>query len=433
MLNILLLALLPPITLLVVFAIIAFRKQSILLNKITDLSLVLQEQDKVFHSWTGRLDERALQHQTMVDSVLALLKDQQKFQHEQRTQFDAHQFNTLKTLQDSVQTGMANVRQQVSEALSQNTEALSQRVEKLTQTTDQRLKEINNQVEKRLAEGFEKTTATFSDVIKRLAIIDEAQKKITELSTNVVSLQEILADKRSRGAFGEVQLMALIRNVMPESSFAFQYTLKNDLRVDCILFLPEPTGNVVIDSKFPLESFRLLTDHEISSGERKSAEQTFRRDIRIHIDSIAKKYIIPGETSDGAMMFIPAEAIFAEIHAHYPDLVEHAQKLRVWMVSPTTMMAILTTARAVLKDVATRKQIHIIQEHLGMLSKDFQRFGERMSSLTKHIKQAHDQAEEVQISSRKITQRFNRIEKVELPLNEVNADLLIDEEELENM
>ena len=212
--------------------------------------------------------------------------------------------------------------------------------------------------------------------------------------------------------------MGLIRNLLPEQSFAFQHTLSNDKRVDCMLFLPEPTGNVVIDAKFPLESYRQL-HNSISDAERKSVEQNFRRDIRTHIQHIATKYILPGETADGAMMFIPAEAIFAEIHAHYPDLVEAAQKARVWMVSPTTMMAILTTARAVLKDAATRKQVHIIQEHLVMLNKDFQRFQKRMSKLAAHIKQAHEDVEDVHTSSKKISQRFSRIEKVELEGHEV--------------
>jgi DNA recombination protein RmuC len=359
-----------------------------------------------------RLDERASHHQLLADNVLRLLNEQQRAQQQERARFDEHQISSLKTLQESLLTGMTSIRQQVTEALTHHGEALNQRVEKLTLATDQRLQDISNQVEKRLSEGFEKTTATFADVVKRLALIDEAQKKITELSTNVVGLQEILGDKKSRGAFGEVQLMGLIRNMLPEQSFAFQHTLSNEKRADCILFFPEPTGNVVIDAKFPLESYRLL-HNQSSESERKNAEQNFRRIIRKHIQDIASKYILPGETSDGAMMFIPAEAVFAEIHANYPDLVELAQQEHVWMVSPTTMMAILTTARAVLKDAATRKQIHIIQEHLVMLNKDFQRFRERMDKLAKHIKQAHEDVEDVHTSSRKISQRFNHIERVE--------------------
>ncbi len=331
-----------------------------------------------------------------------------------QTRFEQRQAEAIKTLQDSLQSGMQIVQRQVTEALTRSADEIGKRVEGLTQTTDKRLKDISGEVEKRLSEGFEKTTATFADVLKRLALIDEAQKKITELSTNVVSLQEVLADKRSRGAFGEVQLNALVRNVLPESSFALQYTLSNGKVADCILFLPDPTGNVAIDAKFPLESYQRMTDVALSETERKGAERQFKLDIRKHIQDIAEKYIIRGETSEGAVMFIPAEAVFAEIQAHHPDLVQEAQRYRVWMVSPTTLMAILNTARAVLKDEATRKQVHIIQEHLAGLSKDFERFQKRMDNLSRHVKLANKDVDEVHTSAQKISSRFEKIESVEL-------------------
>ncbi len=343
--------------------------------------------------------------------------------NQHRESFDARQLQALKTQQESLSLGMAEVRKQVTEALTKNGQELGLKVDDLTRSTDQRLKEISGQVDKRLNEGFEKTTATFADVVKRLALIDEAQKKITELSGNVVSLQEVLADKRSRGAFGEVQLNSLVRNVMPENSYSFQQTLPNNTRVDCMLFLPEPSGDIAIDSKFPLETYQRMMDVELSEIERAAAERQFRKDIKKHINDIASKYIIPGKTSDGAVMFIPAEAIFAEIHAHYYDLVEEAQRSRVWMVSPTTLMAVLTTARAVLKDSATRKQVHLIQEHLVALSKDFSRFQTRMDNLSKHIQQANKDVSEVHTSARKITSRFEKIEKVEML--EEDADQLL--------
>jgi DNA recombination protein RmuC len=265
----------------------------------------------------------------------------------------------------------------------------------------------------RLTKGFEKTTETFGDIIKRLALIDAAQQKITELSSNVVSLQEVLNDKRSRGAFGEVQLSALINNMIPEQHVSFQHLLSNNKRPDCMLFLPDPTGNIAIDAKFPLENYRLLIDSGLTKADKPSVERQFKIDIRKHIQHISEKYIIPGETADGAMMFIPAESIFAEIHAHHGDLVEFAQQAKVWMVSPTTMMAILTTARAVLKDAATRKQMHEIQKHLRMLADDFERFQARMDSLAKRIALANSDAEQIHISSRKISQRFVQIEKAE--------------------
>lgn len=340
-----------------------------------------------------------------------------------RSRFDERQLETLKILQDTLQKGVQDNRKEIKESLLEYAKELGQRVNQLTQTTEAKLKEINQQVEKRLAEGFEKTNETFSDVIKRLAFIDAAQKKITELSSNVVSLQEILNDKRSRGTFGEVQLSALIHNMIPEQHFSFQYQLSNNKRPDCMLFLPEPSGNIAIDAKFPLENFRLLIDSSLSDAEKQQADRQFKLDIRKHIQDIADKYIIPGETADGAVMFIPAEAVFAEIHAHHYDLVEFAQKTKVWMVSPTTLMAVLTTARGVLKDAATRQQVHEIQKHLRMLAEDFDRFQLRMDSLARRIAQAHSDVEQVHISSRKISQRFVQIERAELDALKIDAPL----------
>lgn len=344
-----------------------------------------------------------------------------------RARFDERQMDTLKVLQDTLQKGAQDNRQQVKESLSDHAKELSARVSVLTQTTETKLQEINQQVEKRLAEGFEKTNETFGDVIKRLALIDAAQRKISELSDSVMSLQEILNDKRSRGTFGEVQLSALIHNMIPEQHFSFQHTLSNNRRPDCMLFLPEPTGNIAIDAKFPLENFRLLIDNALPETERQQAERQFKIDIRKHIQDIADKYIIPGETSDGAVMFIPAEAVFAEIHAHHSDLVEFAQNAKVWLVSPTTMMAILTTARAVLKDAATRKQMHVIQKHLNLLATDFERFQTRMDNLARRIAQAHTDVDQIHISSRKISQRFIQIEKADLDEPGISEPLFLPE------
>lgn len=337
------------------------------------------------------------------------------------------QLKSLAEMQTKLEQRFSDVQQglekRLGEMSNKQVEKLASSNEQIQETLHKRLTEISGQVETRLNKGFEKTTETFTDVVKRLALIDEAQKKITELSSSVVSLQEILSDKRSRGAFGEVQMNALIRNVMPENSFALQYSLSNETRVDCMLFLPEPTGNVAVDSKFPLDSYKLMVDIDISEADRQVAERQFKQDIKKHIKDISEKYIIPGETADGAIMFIPAEAVFAEIHAHQPELVELAQKSRVWMASPTTLMAVLTTARAVIRDSATRQQVHLIQEHLAVLGKDFERFQDRMTNLSKHISQAHDDVNKVNTSAKKITSRFIKIEKVELEdLDE--ADLL---------
>ena len=302
----------------------------------------------------------------------------------------------------------------INDTMLKATTTLTQSIESLTKAVDGRLEQIGGKVSERLDEGFKKTNQTFVDVMARLATIDEAQKKIDGLTTNVVSLQELLGDKRSRGAFGEVQLEALVRNVLPVNSFAMQHTFENGTRADCALFLPEPTGTVAVDSKFPLENYHRMFDSQLSEAEQLLAEKQFKLDVKKHVDDIAKKYIISNVTSDGAVMFIPAEAVFAELHAYHQDVIEYAMNKRVWVVSPTTLMAVLNTARAVLKDVETRKQVHVIKEELGKLSKDFGRFDQRMKKLADNIRQAHENAQDVHISSQKITQRFAKIERVEL-------------------
>ena len=316
----------------------------------------------------------------------------------------------LKTLAEQARAD----RELLESGLGRATAQLSGSMESLTRIISERLEQISGRVSERLDEGFRKTNETFISVMARLATIDEAQKKIDGLTTNVVSLQELLGDKKARGAFGEVQLEALIRNILPPGSFEFQYTLPNGTRADCVLKLPEPTGLVAVDSKFPLENYHRMFDGDLSEIERRAAQAAFRGDLRKHIDAIGSKYIIANETSDGAVMFVPAEAVFAEIHAYHAEVVAYAMQRRVWIVSPTTLMAVLNTARAVLKDVETRRQIHVIKDALGKLAKDFSRFDERMQKLAAHIRQAHDDVQDVQVSSRKISGQFARIEGAEL-------------------
>ena len=303
----------------------------------------------------------------------------------------------------------------IQSTLRNTTQQLTTAIESLTRSVDGRLEQISGKVSERLDEGFKKTNETFANVMARLATIDEAQKKIDGLTTNMVSLQELLGDKRSRGAFGEVQLEALIRNILPPSAYAFQYTLSNGSRADCMLKLPEPTGNVAVDSKFPLENYHRMFAPALSEAERAAAQKLFKADVKRHIDAISEKYILPPETSDGAVMFVPAEAVFAEIHGHHQDdVVDYAMQKRVWIVSPTTMMAILNTARAVIKDVETRKQVHIIKEELGKLGQEFSRFDKRMKNLADHIRQAQKDVDEVHVTSQKISRRFAQIERVQL-------------------
>ncbi|WP_047538736.1 DNA recombination protein RmuC [Methylotenera versatilis] len=312
----------------------------------------------------------------------------------------------------------------INDTMLKATTTLTQSVESLGKIVDSRLEQIGGKVSERLDEGFKKTNETFISVMERLATIDEAQKKIDGLTVNMVSLQELLGDKRSRGAYGEVQLEGLVRNVLPNDSFKMQHTFDNGVRVDCALFLPQPTGTVAVDSKFPLENYHKMFDSRLPEAMQNAAEKQFKADVKKHVDDIANKYIISNVTSDGAVMFIPAEAVFAEIHAYHPEIIDYAMNKRVWLVSPTTLMAVLNTARAVLKDVEMRKQVHIIKEELGKLSKDFERFDVRMKKLADNIRQAHDNAQEVHISSQKISRRFAQIERVELsnqPLDLLDA------------
>ncbi|MES2579457.1 MAG: DNA recombination protein RmuC [Pseudomonadota bacterium] len=351
--------------------------------------------------------------------------------------------NAMQDLQLAQNTSLAQTRETVLETLHKTlseqgreqqslinntmlkaTTTLTQSVESLGKIVDSRLEQIGGKVSERLDEGFKKTNETFISVMERLATIDEAQKKIDGLTVNMVSLQELLGDKRSRGAYGEVQLEGLVRNVLPNDSFKMQHTFENGVRVDCALFLPQPTGTVAVDSKFPLENYHRMFDSSLSEAVQNAAEKQFKADVKKHVDDIANKYIISNITSDGAVMFIPAEAVFAEIHAYHPEIIDYAMNKRVWLVSPTTLMAVLNTARAVLKDVEMRKQVHIIKEELGKLSKDFERFDVRMKKLADNIRQAHEHAQDVHVSSQKITRRFAQIERVELsnqPLDLLDA------------
>jgi DNA recombination protein RmuC len=331
-----------------------------------------------------------------------------------RDAMQALQLAVLETLHKTLSEQGKSQQSLINDTMLKATTTLTQSVESLGKIVDARLEQIGGKVSERLDEGFKKTNETFISVMERLATIDEAQKKIDGLTVNMVSLQELLGDKRSRGAYGEVQLEGLVRNALPPDSFKMQHTFSNDMRVDCALFLPEPTGTVAVDSKFPLENYHKMFDSTLPEASQNMAEKQFKLDIKKHVDDIASKYIIPNVTSDGAVMFIPAEAVFAEIHAYHPEIIDYAMVKRVWLVSPTTLMAVLNTARAVLKDVEMRKQVHIIKDELGKLSKDFERFDVRMKKLADNIRQAHENAQDVHVSSQKITNRFKQIERVEL-------------------
>ena len=273
------------------------------------------------------------------------------------------------------------------------------------------------QVTKNVGEGLQKTTVqttqTLTDLRERLAKIDAAQQKISTLSEQVVSLQEVLSNKQARGAFGEIQLNDLVTSTLPPSAYAFQVVLSNQKRADCVLRLPNPPGTIVIDSKFPLESYHAL---RIASNEREKveAERFFKASVLKHIKDISEKYILPGETAESALMFLPSEAIYAELHANFPEVVEASYRAKVWIVSPTTLMATLNTVRAILKDAKMREMAGVIQKEVGTLTEDIGRLDGRIESLSRHFKQANEDIDNIKVSSGKIAKRIQRIEDIQL-------------------
>ncbi len=270
---------------------------------------------------------------------------------------------------------------------------------------------------KRLGDGFqqhtEKTGETLQQLSARLAVIDQAQKNITDLSQQMVGLQDILSNKQARGAFGEIQLNDLITAALPPSAYTLQASLGNGKRADCLLDLPNPPGPIVIDAKFPLESFQTLRGAE-DDASKTAAARVFSTDVRKHVADIAEKYIIPGETADSALMFLPSEAIYAELHANHRNIVEDSFRRRVWIVSPTTLMATLNTVRAVLKDARMKEQAGLIQIEVHKLMDDMVRLDDRVGKLRNHFDQASRDIEMIETSSRKIGRTAEKIEAIEL-------------------
>lgn len=283
----------------------------------------------------------------------------------------------------------------------------------LARTLNERLDQVGHRVGTSLEESSAKTVETLGHLAARLAVIDEAQKNITELSGQVVGLQDILANRQARGAFGEVQLQDIVTNALPPSAYAFQATLKTGSRADCLIHLPNPPGSIAIDAKFPLDAYHALRNAK-DDGERTLAQRQFRTDLLKHVVAIAEKYIVPGETAESALMFLPSEAVYAELHANFPDVVTRSYQARVWIVSPTTLMATLNTVRAVLKDVEMRKQAGVIQKYVGLLLQDVGRLGGRVESLEKHFQQAEKDIRDIRTSADAITKRGDKIHDVEL-------------------
>lgn len=278
---------------------------------------------------------------------------------------------------------------------------------------EERLTALGQRVGDKLQQQTTEATKSLSDLRERLAVIDAAQKNITELSSQVVGLQDILANKQARGAFGEIQMQDLVQEVLPPSAYAFQATMDGGQRVDCLLLLPNPPGPIALDAKFPLESYRALREAKDELAITQ-ARRLFATAIRTHVLAVSEKYIRPGETADSALMFLPSEAVYAELHASFPNLVEESFRRRVWIVSPTTLMATLTTVRAVLKDVRLREQAHLIRREMHALTDDIQRLDDRVAKLQRHFEQATDDVRQVRISTEKIGKRAERMEELQL-------------------
>lgn len=283
----------------------------------------------------------------------------------------------------------------------------------VTRMLDQRLAEVTRRVAEDLAKSSTKSTEVMGQLQERLAVIDAAQRNITELSAEVVSLQDILSNKQARGAIGQTQMEDLVRNMLPPGAFDFQFTLSNGKRADCVIKLPNPPGLIAVDSKYPHEAFMALMAAKDDRA-RTLAEQAFKADVGKHIKDIAEKYIIAGETADSAIMFVPAESVFAELHDRFPMVVEEGFKRRVYIVSPTTLMATLNTIRTILKDAKMREQAHVLQKEIGELVKDVTRLDQRVGGLATHFEQTRKDIEQIQISTRKITDRGGKIENMQL-------------------
>jgi len=320
---------------------------------------------------------------------------------------------TLKNIEKDMVKEIGDFKVDFSRVLTTDFKEMNDRIEN-------RLNQINDKVNERLDVNFEKTNKTFTNVLERLAKIDEAQKKIDNLSNDIVSLQTVLTDKKSRGIFGEVNLKQILSSIFGDNNdkiYRIQYTLSTGVIADAIVFAPEPLGKICIDSKFPLENYRYMLERGITSAERKSREKLFESDVKKHIDSIYSKYIIKGETSEQAIMFLPAEAIFAEINAYHSNLINYAYERRVYIASPTTLMSLLTVIQAVLVGMERDKYTSVIHSELNKLGDEFMRYKDRWDKLSNHIETVSKDVRDIHITTDKITKRFDSISNVDIQKN----------------
>ena len=324
----------------------------------------------------------------------------------------------LGKLEKNVNSDLADFKFDLSKYLNEDFTKLNDKIE-------EKLLLINEKVNERIDQNFEKTNKTFNNILERLTKIDEAQKKIDSLSSEIVSLQSVLTDKKTRGIFGEVNLNYILTSVFGEkrgSVYDIQHTMSNGSIADSILFAPEPLGTICIDSKFPLENYERMTDKSLSVAEREAATKLFKMDVKKHIDAIASKYIIPGETADEAIMFLPAEAIFAEINAYHPELLTYSYNKKVWITSPTTLMSTLTIIQVVLKNMERDKYAQVIHVELNKLSREFVKYRERWDKLSRSIDSVTKDIKDINITTEKITKRFDSINSVDIGLLEYKDD-----------
>jgi DNA recombination protein RmuC len=311
-------------------------------------------------------------------------------------------------LGDRVQA-LSDGQERLAGGLHHVSEAQSASQTRVMRLMEQRLSEVQRNMGESLQGSATRTARSLGELQQRLETIDKAQANLEKLSGNVLSLQDILANKQTRGAFGEIQLHDIVLKALPSDSYTMQATLSNGRRADCLIHLPNPPGPIVVDAKFPLEPYEALRRAE--NGQQKAeAERALRAALRGHIRAISERYILEGETADGALMFLPSEAVYAELHANFSDLVREGFAARVWIVSPTTCMATLNTMRAVLKDARMREQAGAIRKELSALYQDVERLGARVSNLDRHFGQAARDLEEIKISAEKAGKRAHRLD-----------------------
>ena len=324
---------------------------------------------------------------------------------------DKHRKDDSNALQETLRDLSVN-QQQIVGSIKVITDTQTTSQAAIIKHVESRLDEIQKSLSSSLSGSSVKTAQTLGELQQRLQTIDKAQNNIEKLSGEVLSLQEILSNKQARGIFGEIQLKDIVRKALPSDSYTFQHTLSNGKRADCIIYLPEPQGNIVIDSKFPLEAYNSMVKNVDGADNTKNI-QLFQGSIKTHIKDISEKYIIEGETADGAILFLPSEAIYAELHSNFSKLVSEGFESRVWIVSPTTLMATLNTMRAILKDERLRRQTSHIRAELDLLYKDMVRLEGRIVNLDKHFSLASKDVDEIKISAKKASKRVFNIERFE--------------------